>query len=124
MDLRGRIDDLLFEARVLAIAARDPHTPWYAKAVLGVVVGLAFSPIDPIPDVIPVLGYRDDALLIPAGVLFARRLVPRSVMVEARRTANEEDVDPGLAQYVATALVVLAWVLAAYLAITVAASLL
>ncbi|PSP82875.1 hypothetical protein BRC83_08670 [Halobacteriales archaeon QS_1_68_17] len=123
MDLQGRIDDLLFEARVLAIAARDPGTPWYAKAVLGVVVGLAFSPIDPIPDVIPVLGYLDDALLIPAGVLFARRLVPQSVMAEARRTANEEDVDPGLTQYVATALVVLAWGLAAYLAITVAASL-
>lgn len=74
---------------VLAIylAARDPRVPWYAKALALVVAGYALSPIDLIPDFIPVLGYLDDVILVPAGVLLVRRLIPAEVFAEHRAAA-------------------------------------
>ena len=73
----------------LWLAARDPRVPWYAKAVAGAVAAYALSPIDLIPDFIPVLGYLDDLVIVPLGILLATRLVPAEVMgalrVEAAR---------------------------------------
>src|SRR3954452_6217660 len=65
----------------------DPRTPWYAKAVAILVVAYALSPIDLIPDFIPVLGYLDDLILLPIGIWFTLKLIPPIVMDEARQKA-------------------------------------
>lgn len=72
------------EVHALYLASRDRRTPWYAKAVAGLVVAYALSPIDLIPDFIPVLGYLDDLLIVPGGIALAIKLIPKEVMVEAR----------------------------------------
>jgi uncharacterized membrane protein YkvA (DUF1232 family) len=73
------------------IAARDPRVPWYAKAVAVVVAAYALSPIDLIPDFIPVLGYLDDVLIVPAGIWLTVRLIPAELMVEFRAEAIRRD---------------------------------
>jgi uncharacterized membrane protein YkvA (DUF1232 family) len=88
---RGRIRDwaALLKRDVVALwfCARHPRTPVLAKALAFLVVAYAFSPIDLIPDFIPVLGYLDDLLLVPAGLWLAIKLVPRDVMEECRGQA-------------------------------------
>ena len=69
---------------MLSLAARDPRVPWYAKVVAACVAAYAFSPIDLIPDFIPVLGYLDDVIIVPLGILLAIRLIPTG---SARRTS-------------------------------------
>ena len=80
----------LYQARVhaLYLSSRDPRTPWYAKAVAIIVAAYALSPIDLIPDFIPVVGYLDDLVLVPLGILLAVRLVPGEVMAEHRLAAE------------------------------------
>jgi len=73
----------------LYLAARDPRTPWYAKAMIACVVAYALSPIDLIPDFIPVLGYLDDLVLLPLGIYLALKLIPTEVLIDARRRATE-----------------------------------
>jgi uncharacterized membrane protein YkvA (DUF1232 family) len=75
----------------LWIAARDQRTPWYAKAVAGGVAAYALSPIDLIPDFVPVLGYVDDLLVVPLGVLLAIKLIPAELMTEYRALAVSRD---------------------------------
>jgi uncharacterized membrane protein YkvA (DUF1232 family) len=75
----------------LWLAARDPRVPWYAKAVAGAVAAYALSPIDLIPDFIPVLGYLDDLFIVPLGILLAVKLVPAHLMVEFRAEAIRRD---------------------------------
>lgn len=76
--------ELRTEAAALALAARDPRVGWPARVVLFLTVAYALSPVDLIPDVIPVLGYADDLLIVPLGLLLARRLVPAEVLVDCR----------------------------------------
>jgi uncharacterized membrane protein YkvA (DUF1232 family) len=94
----------------LWLAARDPRTPWYAKAVAGAVAAYALSPIDLIPDFIPILGYLDDLVIVPLGILLAIRLVPSDLMTEYRREAAGRAVHPG--SVTATAVIVSIWVVA------------
>ena len=70
------------------LASRDPRVPWYAKAVAVAVAAYALSPIDLIPDFIPVLGYLDDLILVPAGLWLAIALIPDEVMTECRAQAD------------------------------------
>jgi uncharacterized membrane protein YkvA (DUF1232 family) len=76
------------ETYALYQAYRDPRTPWYAKGVALLVVAYALSPIDLIPDFIPVLGYLDDLVVVPLGVALAVRLIPKDVLMEAREKAR------------------------------------
>src|ERR1700755_2457985 len=76
------------DVHALYLASRDPRVPWYAKALALVVAGYALSPIDLIPDFIPVLGYLDDLILLPAGIWLAIRLLPPQVMAEHRALAD------------------------------------
>jgi len=76
------------ESLALYYAARDARTPWYAKVLAGAIVAYALSPIDLIPDFIPVLGYLDELLLLPAAIWLALRLVPEPVLADARRRAE------------------------------------
>jgi uncharacterized membrane protein YkvA (DUF1232 family) len=101
----------------LWLAARDPRVPWYAKAVAGAVAAYALSPIDLIPDFVPVLGYLDDLIIVPLGIVLAVRLVPAELMTEFREEAARR-VKPvsrvGLVFIVAvwlTAALLLAWLL-------------
>jgi len=101
------------EVAALALALRDPQTPLVARLVALLVVAYALSPIDLIPDVIPVLGLLDDLVLVPAGIWLVLRLMPAEVMERARRRAVEAD---GLRPSRAAAVVIIAlWlVLALY----------
>jgi uncharacterized membrane protein YkvA (DUF1232 family) len=86
--LAARAKALRVEGRALYLACRDSRTPWYAKALVGLVAVYAISPIDLIPDFIPMLGYLDDLLLIPLGLALAVRLVPKDVMEDSRHHAQ------------------------------------
>lgn len=75
------------DAHALYLAARDPRVPWYAKLLALAVAAYALSPIDLIPDFIPVLGYLDDVILLPLGILLVIRLIPADIMAEHRELA-------------------------------------
>lgn len=79
------------QLHALLIACRDPRTPWYAKVLAGFVVAYALSPIDLIPDFIPVLGYLDDIILLPIGIMLVIRMIPVDVMNESRIKAQAHD---------------------------------
>ena len=99
----------------LWIAARDPRVPWYAKATAGAIAAYALSPVDLIPDFIPIIGYLDDLLIVPVGIMIAVKLVPADLMREFREEAmrREKPVSKaGLAFMIALwalAAVALAW---------------
>lgn len=80
---------LELEVYALYLAYQDPRVPWYARVFAACVVGYAFSPIDLIPDFIPVLGYLDDLILIPFGIKIAISMIPAYVMIESRTKAQE-----------------------------------
>ena len=96
----------------LWIAARDPRTPWRAKAVAAAVAAYALSPIDLIPDVIPVLGYLDDLVIVPLGIVLAVRLIPRGLMAEFRVMAAELAQRP--TSRAAAAVIVAVWLAGAW----------
>jgi uncharacterized membrane protein YkvA (DUF1232 family) len=99
------------DVHALYLAARDPRTPWLAKLVAAGVVAYAVSPIDLIPDFVPVLGYLDDLILIPLGIALAIRLIPRPVMAECRVRAEQTAADRGSGR-VAAAVIVAIWIAA------------
>ena len=76
-------------ARALYLACRDPRTPWYAKAMGVCVIGYALSPIDLIPDPIPILGYVDDLILLHLGIAAVRKMIPQEVLSECREKAKD-----------------------------------
>ncbi len=86
---KQRARQLKVEVYAIYIAYRDPRVPWYARIFAACVVGYAFSPIDLIPDPIPILGYLDDLILIPLGVALALKMIPTEVMAESREKARE-----------------------------------
>ena len=98
------------EAVAVWIAARDPRVPWYAKLLAATVAAYALSPIDLIPDFVPVLGYLDDVIIVPAGILLTVRLIPDGLMDEFRAEAARREEWP--TSRVAAAGIVLLWVAA------------
>ena len=88
-------------------AARDPRTPWFARCLAVAVAAYALSPIDLIPDFIPVLGYLDDLLIVPLGLLLVIRLLPPEVLTESREKASALLLRPK--SYVAAAVMVGIW---------------
>lgn len=99
------------DIHALALAARDPRTPWHAKALALGIAAYALSPIDLIPDFIPVLGYLDDAILLPLAIMLAVRLVPPDVMAEHRAAAIAAEGRP--VSRAGAAVVVTLWLLSA-----------
>jgi uncharacterized membrane protein YkvA (DUF1232 family) len=97
----------------LWLAARDPRVPWYAKLMAGAVAAYALSPIDLIPDFVPVLGYLDDLVIVPLGILLAVSLVPPSVMQELRGEAERRANRP--TSRVGMAVIIALWLVAATL---------
>ncbi len=85
------------ELYALALAYRDPRTPWYARLWAALILAYALSPVDLVPDFIPVLGYLDDVLLLPLGIKLALRLISPAVLEDARKNASEHGLQrPGL----------------------------
>lgn len=113
--LLGRARRLRAELGALAIAARRPDVPWYAKVLAIGVVAYALSPIDLIPDFVPVLGYLDDAILLPLGILLARRLVPGAVLEECRAEAARRALERPRSP-LGLVIVVVLWLLLAFAA--------
>ena len=109
--LKSRARALQTETYALYLAARDPRTPWIAKAVVFLVVAYALSPIDLIPDFIPILGYLDDLLIVPAGILLALRLIPGEVMEQSRQQARLAKPNKRLG-LIGAAVIVIIWILA------------
>jgi uncharacterized membrane protein YkvA (DUF1232 family) len=87
--LRSWAEHLEKEVVALYYAYRDPRTPWYARLFCGFIVVMTLSPIDLIPDFIPVFGYLDDALFVPLGIWLALKMIPTAVMDDSRRKAME-----------------------------------
>ena len=85
---KQRARDLKQEIHALALACKDPRVPWYAKVLVGCVVAYALSPIDLIPDFIPVIGYLDDLILVPLGIYLLLKLIPDEVMAQCREQAG------------------------------------
>jgi uncharacterized membrane protein YkvA (DUF1232 family) len=110
---------LKVEVYALYLAYKDPRVSWYARVFAAVVVGYAFSPIDLIPDMIPVLGYLDDLILVPLGVALAIKMIPPQVLSECREKARETTDRP--VNKVAAVVVVAVWIGLAMLALWLAA---
>lgn len=79
------------DVAALYLAARDPRVPWYAKALAMAVAAYALSPIDLVPDFVPVLGYLDDLIIVPLGIALAIRLIPPDVLDDLRVRADREE---------------------------------
>lgn len=99
------------ELRALYLAYQDPRVPWYAKLVVACVVAYALSPIDLIPDPIPVLGYLDDLILIPLGIKLALKMIPAQVMADCRMQAQTNMTNDRHKGWIAAVVVVSIWIL-------------
>ena len=113
--LRGWARQIKRDVHALYLAARDPRVPWYAKVAAIAVAAYALSPIDLIPDFIPILGYLDDLAIVPLGILLAVKLVPPDLMVEFRMAAASADAERVLGKWGA-AVIVMLWVVGLILA--------
>ena len=112
--LRERAEGLEAETYALYEAARDRRVPWYARVVIAAVVAYAVSPIDLIPDFIPVIGYLDDLIIVPGGVFLVLKMIPPGVMQECRSKAKDR-IASGRGRLVAAAVVIAIWLLAVFL---------
>src|SRR5437016_13881764 len=98
------------DAHAIYLAARDPRIPWYAKVLALCVAGYALSPIDLIPDFIPVLGYLDDIILIPLGIALAVRMIPHPILEECRARAQDITARGRPVSRIAGAVIVVLWI--------------
>jgi uncharacterized membrane protein YkvA (DUF1232 family) len=97
------------ETYALYLAYRDPRVPWYAKVFTAFVVAHTFSPIDLIPDFIPVLGYLDDLIITPLGIYLALKMIPPNVMAEARLKADQSAREGKIHSRAGIAIVITVW---------------
>jgi uncharacterized membrane protein YkvA (DUF1232 family) len=115
---RQRARQLKQETYAIYLAYRDPRTPWHARLFAACVVGYAFSPLDLIPDFIPVLGYLDDLVLVPLGIALAVKMLPQDVLADSRIRAQEAmDGDSRSTNWLAAAAIIAVWLLLAALGI-------
>ncbi len=113
-----KLKRLKTEVYALYLASKHPRTPWYAKALAALVIGYALSPIDLIPDFIPVLGYLDDLILVPLGIALLIKIIPKDILEECRAKA-EADLPKGKPRnWVAAIIIILIWLLVIYLILT------
>jgi uncharacterized membrane protein YkvA (DUF1232 family) len=107
--LRSHARTLKKEAIAVYLAAKDPRTSWYAKVIAICTVAYALSPIDLIPDFIPILGYLDDVIIVPAGIALAIRLIPAEVMDDARKKAADSSVERSVG-YIGAGIIAIIWI--------------
>ncbi len=118
MDIRSwktKSKQLKSEVCVLYLASKHPRTPWYAKAFAVLIIGYALSPIDLIPDFIPVIGYLDDLIIVPAGIAFLIKMIPEEVLEECREKARFQSMSKKRRNWIAAIVIVLIWLSAIYI---------
>jgi len=120
---KQRARQLKTETHALYIAYRDPRVSWPARLFAALVVGYALSPIDLIPDFVPVLGYLDDLLLVPLGIALALKMIPPAVMAESRDKARQAAAEGKPVSRTAAVVIVAIWLLLAAMAIVLVADL-
>lgn len=108
-ELKARARQLKADTYALYLAARHPATPWHVRLLVAFIVAYAVSPIDLIPDFIPVLGYLDDLILVPIGIALAIRLLPDAVLTECRAQAQEAERTGKLQSRSAAVVIALIW---------------
>ncbi len=118
---KQRARQLKMETYAIYLAYKDPRTPWYARIFAACVVGYAFSPIDLIPDPIPVLGYLDDLVLVPLGVALALKMIPPTVLAECRERAQAAMGQGKPTNWAAAGVIIAIWLLLAALTVFVVA---
>jgi uncharacterized membrane protein YkvA (DUF1232 family) len=116
---KGQVRRLKIETYTLYLAYQDPRVPWYARLFAAGVVGYAFSPIDLIPDFVPVLGYLDDLVLVPLGIILALKMMPAEVLEENRQKARASLHNDRPRSRIAASVIIAIWLL--FFALAVAA---
>ena len=116
---KEKVKQLKTDTYTLYLAYKDPRVPWYAKILIAAIIGYALSPIDLIPDFIPVLGYLDDLIIIPAGIFLSLKMIPKEVLEECRKKAISEPIS-GKSKWVAAFVIVIIWLSLAYLIFKIA----
>ncbi len=111
--LKAKSQEMKANLGVLYLAFKHNRTPWYAKALIGLVVSYALSPIDLIPDFIPILGYLDDLILVPAGIALAIKLIPVDIILECRER-QEKQPDLNINGIYAGLFVIAIWLILLY----------
>src|SRR3990172_12641032 len=119
--LRAKAKQLETETYALYLAYRDPRTPWPAKAFSAFVVAHTVSPIDLIPDFIPIIGYLDDLIITPLGLYLALRMIPAQVIADARQQAALASAEGRIKTKAALAIVLFAWAIGAILLLIILA---
>lgn len=114
---KQRANQLKLETYAIYLAYRDPRVPWYARLFAACVVAYAFSPIDLIPDPIPILGYADDLVLVPLGMALAIKMIPPGVLAECREKAQMVMVQNKPTNWVAAGAILAIWLLLAACAV-------
>jgi uncharacterized membrane protein YkvA (DUF1232 family) len=114
---KQRAKQLKIEIYAIYLAYKDPRVPWYARIFAACVVGYAFSPIDLIPDPIPILGYLDDLILIPLGVVLALKMIPEEVLAECRERSQELIRQKRPVNRIAAGVIIAIWVIFAAIAV-------
>ncbi len=114
---KARAANLKTDTYALYLACRHPAVPWYTKLLIACVVAYAVSPIDLIPDFIPILGYLDDLVIVPFGIALVLRSLPPEILEECRKQARERLVVPNRLPWVGAVAILLIWVTGALLLI-------
>lgn len=114
---KQRAAELQKEIYAIYLAAKDPAVPWYAKVLAACVVAYAFSPIDLIPDPIPILGYLDDLILVPLGIYLVLKMIPNEVMAECREKAAKTMSQNRPRNWIAAGIIIGIWIILAVLAV-------
>ena len=120
MDIKSwktKSKQLKTEIVALYLASQHPGTPWYAKVLAALIIGYALSPIDLIPDFIPVVGYLDDLIIVPAGIALLIKIIPGDILEECRAKAQSDLLNRKSKNWVAVVIIVLIWLSAIYLAL-------
>jgi uncharacterized membrane protein YkvA (DUF1232 family) len=102
------------EIYALYLAYKHPRTPWYAKVLAALIIGYALSPIDLIPDFVPVVGYLDDLIIVPAGIALLIKIIPRDILEECRAKSQSDLLSKKPKNWIAATIIVLIWLLAIY----------
>ena len=109
---KRRAEALRSETYALYLACRDTRTPWYARAFGGMIVAYALSPVDLIPDFIPILGYLDDLVLVPLGTVLLLKMIPEQVLIDSRILARQVFREAGPRSRKAMYVVIAVWAIA------------
>jgi uncharacterized membrane protein YkvA (DUF1232 family) len=121
MDIKSwktKSKQLRSEFYTLYLSYKHPRTPWYAKVLSALIIGYALSPIDLIPDFIPVVGYLDDLIIVSSGITLLIKIIPRDILEECRTKSRSDFLNKKPKNWIAAPIIVLIWLVAIYLTLS------